>query len=99
MSDRKPIEVCITVDTEFSIGGNFGNPEMAPIAKPIVLGMIGGQEHGLGFILDSLAEFGVRATFFVETLQNAYFGDAPMREIARRIALGGPDGSCIFHAA
>src|ERR1700724_4638510 len=78
MSDRKPIEVCITVDTEFSIGGNFGNPEMAPIAKPIVLGMIGGQEHGLGFILDSLAEFGVRATFFVETLQTAYFGDEPM---------------------
>jgi len=97
MSDRKPIEVCITVDTEFSIGGNFGNPEMAPIAKPIVLGMIGGQEHGLGFILDSLAEFGVRATFFVETLQTAYFGDEPMREIARRIAAAGHDVQLHLH--
>src|ERR1700736_4106947 len=97
MSDRKPIEVCITVDTEFSIGGNFGNPEMAPIAQPIVLGMIGGQEHGLGFILDSLAEFGVRATFFVETLQTAYFGDEPMREIARRIAAAGHDVQLHLH--
>ena len=79
MRDRRPIEVCITVDTEFSIGGNFGNPELAPIAKPIVLGTVAGQEHGLGFMLDCLAEFDIRATFFVETLQTAYFGDEPMR--------------------
>jgi hypothetical protein len=97
MRDRKPIEVCITVDTEFSIGGNFRNPEMAPIAKPIVLGTIGGQEHGLGFILDSLAEFGICATFFVETLQTAYFGDEPMREIARRIGAAGHDVQLHLH--
>jgi hypothetical protein len=97
MGEREPIEVCITVDTEFSVGGNFGNPQMAPVAEPIVLGTIGGQEHGLGFILDSLAEFGVRATFFVETLQTAYFGDEPMREIARRIADAGHDVQLHLH--
>jgi hypothetical protein len=97
MRDREPIEVCITVDTEFSIGGNFDNPEMSPIAKPIVLGTIGGQEHGLGFILDSLAEFDVRATFFVETLQTAYFGDEPMRGIARRITDAGHDVQLHLH--
>ncbi len=75
MKVRDPIEVCITVDTEFSIGGNFRNPELAPIAEPIVLGAISGKENGLGFILESLAEFEIRATFFVETLQTAYFGD------------------------
>src|SRR5712692_2837454 len=81
MKGPKPIDVCITVDTEFSIGGNFCDPEMAPIAKPIVLGAINGKEHGLGFILDSLAGFGIRATFFVEALQTAYFGDEPMRDM------------------
>ena len=38
VSIREPTEVCITVDTEFSIGGNFDNPLFAPVAEPIVLG-------------------------------------------------------------
>ena len=86
MKTRKPTEVCITIDTEFSIGGNFEHPELTPIAEPIVLGSVGGKEHGLGFLLDSFAQFGVQATFFVEALQTAYFGDEPMGSIARRIA-------------
>src|SRR5215472_294459 len=88
---RKPIEVCITIDTEFSVGGNFGDPALPPVAEPIVLGSVGGKEQGLGFLLDSFAEFGVRATFFVEALQTAYFGDEPMGSIARRIAEAGHD--------
>ena len=78
MNTRKPIEVCITIDTEFSIGGNFEDPALTPVAEPMVLGSVGGKEQGLGFLLESLAEFGVRATFFVETLQTAYFGNEPM---------------------
>ncbi len=97
MKGAKPIDVCITVDTEFSIGGNFCNPDMAPIAKPIVLGAINGKEHGLGFILDSLANFGIHATFFVEALQTAYFGDEPMGDIARRIADAGHDVQLHLH--
>ena len=94
---RNPIEVCITVDTEFSIGGNFEDPRLTPIAEPIVLGSSGGKEHGLGFLLDSLGEFGVRATFFVEALQTAYFGDEPMGGIARRIAGAGQDAQLHLH--
>src|SRR5712691_3103651 len=97
MKTRKPIEVCITIDTEFSIGGNFANPELPPIAEPIVLGTTGGKEHGLGFLLDSFAEFGVRATFFVEALQTVYFGDEPMGRIARRIAEAGHDVQLHLH--
>jgi hypothetical protein len=97
MKTRPPIEVCITVDTEFSIGGNFDNPDMAPISEPIVLGSVGGREHGLGFLLDSLAEFGLPATFFVEALQTAYFGDEPMGSIARRIAEAGHDVQLHLH--
>jgi hypothetical protein len=97
MRARKPTEICITVDTEFSIGGNFYNPEFLPVAEPIVLGAIDGKEHGLGFLLESFCEFGVRATFFVEALQTAYFGDEPMRTIARRIAAAGHDVQLHLH--
>jgi hypothetical protein len=94
---RQPIEVCITVDTEFSIGGNFYNPALLPVAEPIVLGEVDGKEHGLGFLIDSFADSGVRATFFVEALQTAYFGDEPMGEIARRIADAGHDVQLHLH--
>jgi hypothetical protein len=97
MRAREPTEVCITVDTEFSIGGNFYNPEFLPVAEPIVLGAIDGKEHGLGFLLESFHEFGVRATFFVEALQTAYFGDEPMGTIARRIAAAGHDVQLHLH--
>jgi hypothetical protein len=43
----------MTIDTEFSIGGNFADEQMLPVAEPIVLGSVGGREHGLGFLLDS----------------------------------------------
>jgi hypothetical protein len=97
MNVRKPTEVCITIDTEFSIGGNFADPELTPIGEPIVLGTVGCKEHGLGFLLDSFSEFGVQATFFVEALQAAYFGDEPMGRIARRIADAGHDVQLHLH--
>jgi hypothetical protein len=97
MNTPKPTEVCITIDTEFSIGGNFEDPGLMPIAEPVVLGPVAGKEQALGFLLDSFAEFGVRATFFVEALQTAYFGDEPMGTIARRIAQAGHDVQLHLH--
>lgn len=97
MKSPKTTEVCITIDTEFSIGGNFSNPNLSPVAEPIVLGAIDGKEHGLGFLLDVFFEFGVRATFFVEALQTAYFGDEPMGRIAKRIAKAGQDVQLHLH--
>ncbi len=90
-------EVCITIDTEFSIGGHFDSPEQSPIGEPMVVGMVDGREHGLGFLLESFAEYGFRATFFVEALQTAYFGDEPMGRIARRIAVAGHDVQLHVH--
>jgi hypothetical protein len=97
MKSPKPTEVCFTVDTEFSIGGNFEDPILPPIAEPMVLGTINGKEHGLGFLLDVFCKFGVQATFFVEALQAAYFGDEPMGAIARRIAEAGQDVQLHLH--
>jgi hypothetical protein len=97
MRSQPPVEICITVDTEFSIGGNFHDPDLTPVAEPIVLGSVDGREHGLGFLLDSLAEFRLPATFFVEALQTAYFGDEPMGSIARRIARARHDVQLHLH--
>src|SRR5260370_8969856 len=73
MNTRKPIEVCITIDTEFSIGGNFENPALTPVAQPIVLGSVAGKEKGLGFLLDRFSGFGSSPTCFLEQAQTADF--------------------------
>lgn len=91
-------KVFITIDTEFSIGGAFGAPStLAPIGAQNVLGTVAGRSEGLGFMLDTFAEFGLPATFFVEALQTAYFGDAPMGDLARRIAAAGHDLQLHLH--
>ena len=82
-SDEAPAEteVCITVDTEFSIGGAFADPQRyRPLSTELVECRIGGRSEGLGFILQTLKKSGVAATFFVEVLQGCYFGDVPMRQ-------------------
>jgi hypothetical protein len=50
----KPLEVTITIDTEFSIGGAFSNPEKyKPVAEPVALCEIAGKGHGVDFLLDT----------------------------------------------
>lgn len=77
--------VCITIDTEFSIGGAFANPARSPIAEPMVYCKVKGRSEGLGFMLDMFRQYGIQATFFVETLQRQYFKHDPMRAIVREI--------------
>jgi hypothetical protein len=59
--------------------------------------MVNGQSEGLRFLLDTLEEYEIRATFFVEALQVAYFGDEPMQEIAREIMAAGHDVQLHLH--
>jgi len=77
--------VCITIDTEFSIGGAFSDDAKTPVAEPLVWCNVGGKSQGLGFMLDVFARHDVQATFFVETLHRHYFKHDPMRAIARQI--------------
>ena len=86
MTPEKPTEICITIDTEFSIGGHFEAPTTChPVAEPMVYGEVEGREEALGFILKTLAEHGISATFFVECANYYYFGDEPMRTVVERI--------------
>jgi hypothetical protein len=91
-------EVCITIDTEFDIAGTFTNPaRFAPVAESNVWCGDGRRSHGLGFLLSTFAEHGVRATFFVEALNTCYFGDEPMRRVVQEIIRSGHDAQLHLH--
>lgn len=91
-------EICITIDTEFSIGGAFAEPERRrPIGEDNVLCPADGRENGLTFLLDTFRGHGIAATFFVETLQSAFFGDAPMGRMVERILRAGQDVQLHLH--
>jgi hypothetical protein len=93
-----PTEVCITIDTEFSIAGAFTDPvRQRPIGEENVNCPADGQDNGLGFLLDTFRNHGTPATFFVEALQSAYFGDRPMGRIVERILRGGQDVQLHIH--
>jgi len=89
--------VCLTVDTEFSIGGAFGDAARVPVAEPMVWCEIDGRSEGLGFLLAQLRRHRIPATFFVEALQRLYFRDDPMRAIARRLHEDGHDVQLHLH--
>ena len=98
MSVRKPTEVCLTFDTEFSIGGAFADPDnRQPIGEEWVNCPADGRDHGLPLILDTLSKYGIKATFFVEALNAAYFGDAPMGRVVARILAAGQDVQLHLH--
>jgi len=91
-------QVLITIDTEFSIGGAFADPERnRPVGPQAVMCEVGGRSHGLQFLLDTFAEFGTKATFFVEALNTHFFGDGPMGHIARHIRAAGQDVQLHLH--
>lgn len=91
-------KVFITIDTEFSIGGAFADPvNNRPVGMQAVMCDIAGKSHGLGFMLDTFALYGVPATFFVEVLNVHFFGDQPMRELALRIRAAGHDVQLHMH--
>ena len=91
-------QVCITIDTEFSIGGAFADPHgRAPVGEENVTCPAGGRENGLGFLLETFAEYGTSATFFVEAMQAAYFGDAPMGRMVERILKAGQNVELHLH--
>lgn len=96
---REPAtRVYLSVDTEFSIAGAFDDPVAnRPVGPQAVYCDIDGRSAGLGFLLETLGGHGARATFFVETLNTNYFGDAPMGEVAGRLHRAGHDVQLHLH--
>ncbi len=92
------VEVSITADIEFDINGAFANPDgRRPAGVESVRCIVGGQDYGLGFLLDTLEQFAIRGVFFVEAMNTAYFGDELMRSVAREIESRGHDVQLHLH--
>lgn len=90
--------VHITVDTEFNIGGAFAAPHTRrPVGAESVYCEVDGRSEGLGYLLRTLDNHGLRGTFFVEALNTAYFGDAPMGRIAAELHAHGQDVQLHLH--
>jgi hypothetical protein len=77
--------VCITIDTEFSIGGAFRDASRQPVAEPVVWCHVNGRSEGLGFMLEIFRQHDIVATFFVETAHRFYFKHDPMQPIAQLV--------------
>jgi peptidoglycan/xylan/chitin deacetylase (PgdA/CDA1 family) len=92
-----PIDVCLSVDVEFSINNALTNPERPPLGADWVYGESGGHSQGLGFLLDCLDRHGLKGTFFTEVFNSYHFGDAPMAGIVRDILAHGQDVQLHLH--
>lgn len=91
-------QVCITIDTEFSVAGTFADPiRRLPLGTENVTCPVGDKENGLGFLLETFRDHCIAATFFVEALQSNYFGDAPMGRLVDRILKAGQDVQLHVH--
>jgi peptidoglycan/xylan/chitin deacetylase (PgdA/CDA1 family) len=89
---RNPTQICISIDTEFSIAGHFEHPEIyRPVAGPAVYGEVDGREESLGFLLETFDRHDIKATFFVECANYFYFGDEPMLGVVNRLKTAGQD--------
>lgn len=95
---RAAIDVCITADIEFNINYALVAPyRRKPTGLASVLRPVGGRSHGLGFILQTLARFGVPATFFVEVFNACHFGIDEMGDAVRMIQAEGQDVQLHIH--
>jgi hypothetical protein len=80
----------VSIDTEFSIGGYFGNPKDRPVdADRHIFCRIEGRDHGIGLIMDILEEHGIRGVFFLETEARHYFGEDIYRRIVAAVVSRG----------
>tara|TARA_R110002110_G_scaffold414983_1_gene647345 strand:- start:31204 stop:32199 length:996 start_codon:yes stop_codon:yes gene_type:complete len=94
----QPLPVALTLDIEFDVNRAFEtrNPG-SPRGREAIHCLFNGQDIGLGAILDILDDYGVRATFFVETLNTAWFGPDEMRDIAQELHARGHEVQLHVH--
>ena len=96
-NDRGPIDVCLSVDVEFTPNSALGHPERPPLGAEWVYGRADGRSQGLGFLLDTLERHGLEATFFTEVFNTHLFGDGPMAGVVGDILARGQDVQLHLH--
>lgn len=92
------IDVLITTDLEFSIGGAFAYPEKyRPLGKEYAWLEKGQQSLGLGFILETLNQHELPGVFFTEACNVAYHGADEMGNIVHKLVKTGHDVQLHLH--
>lgn len=91
------IDVCLSVDVEFTPNNALACPERPPLGDDWVYGTAGGRSQGLGFLLGCLRRYGLKGTFFTEVFNTYYFTDAPMARVAADILADGHDVQLHLH--
>ncbi len=94
---NQTIDVCLTVDVEFSVNYAPVRPGRRPLGAEWVRGPVDGRSQGLGFLLDCLDRYALKGTFFTEVFNTYYFGDDPMAEIAGELSARGQDVQLHLH--
>lgn len=95
---RAPVMVCLTVDTETSIGGAFGDPRLQPVGvEKRVFGKVGSRAFGIPLLMSIAEDHGLKLTFFVETLNRIVFGLDPLKRVVRSILDRGHDVQLHLH--
>jgi len=82
----------LTVDTEASLAGLRPLP-----AEPMVWGRVGGGTWGIERIMDCCEARGMRATFFVSTLEALHHGDDHVRRMCGAALGRGHDAQLHVH--
>jgi hypothetical protein len=92
------VNVFITIDTEHSIGGAYRDPELKPVGnEKRIFGKINGKEYGIPMMMDIAERYGIPLSFFVETLNQSYFGQSQTREVCQYIMKRGHDVQLHLH--
>tara|TARA_R110002072_G_scaffold83294_6_gene189190 strand:- start:368 stop:1354 length:987 start_codon:yes stop_codon:yes gene_type:complete len=90
--------VVITVDTEPSIAGAYEDPgRNLPLIHEPVWGEVDGRSEALGFLIRTLRQHSLAATFFTETAHVRYFGADLMGAYARSLKEAGQDVQLHIH--
>lgn len=90
--------VCLTVDTETSIGGAFARPYLRPVgSKQRIYGQIGDKQYGIPLLMDIADRYGLRLTFFLEVLNKYFFGPGEVQQVCADILSQGHDVQLHVH--
>ena len=92
------MNVYFTVDTESSMGGAWRDSNRAPLpAERHVFCRSGDQELGIPLIVRLLERYGLRGTFFIETLSTRCLGDSDTRSVFDFLNRAGQDLQLHIH--
>ena len=98
--NKTKTDVVISFDIEFDINNAFTPPyQHKPRGKESIYCVNDNRDIGLGYILDTLNKYDLKATFFVETCNTSYFGSSSMGDVAQDIFKQGHDVQLHIHPA